>query len=347
MVKTIAVFNNKGGVSKTTTSFYLGWGLAELGKKVLLIDADPQCNLTGLCLGMEGISGFSDPGTTYPSSNIHSALVDLFSGAPGFNIQPVAPTRIDARENLYLMPGHVRFSEFETTLGTAQGLTGGISTLQNIPGSLHHLIDITAEAGEFDVAIIDLSPGLGSINQNIVTGSDLLLLPMRPDIFSLMAIESLAKVLPEWVNLNNRIADFGVFDGAAFPVERSNLKLVGAIAQNYKIRSGEPTSSFRKYFSEMDAALQNILIPELGNNDMLLGAEEYADLSLPDHPYMLSMVPDFNSLIGLAMDSMKPVYALTQEDSPNKGVIWNQEKTKIDDFRSLYDDLAMKVSKLL
>jgi cellulose biosynthesis protein BcsQ len=48
VAKVIALFNNKGGVSKTTTCFNLGWMLAEHGKTVIMVDADPQCNLTGL-----------------------------------------------------------------------------------------------------------------------------------------------------------------------------------------------------------------------------------------------------------------------------------------------------------
>lgn len=50
-MKSIAFFNHKGGVSKTTTTFNLGWMLATLGKKVVMVDLDAQCNLTGLVLG--------------------------------------------------------------------------------------------------------------------------------------------------------------------------------------------------------------------------------------------------------------------------------------------------------
>jgi cellulose biosynthesis protein BcsQ len=47
MAKVVALFNHKGDVSKTTTTFHLGWMLAKLGRSVLLVDADPQCNLSG------------------------------------------------------------------------------------------------------------------------------------------------------------------------------------------------------------------------------------------------------------------------------------------------------------
>lgn len=57
MAKIISLFNHKGGVSKTTTAFHLGWKMAEKNKKVLLVDLDSQCNLTGMVLGWEDIDG--------------------------------------------------------------------------------------------------------------------------------------------------------------------------------------------------------------------------------------------------------------------------------------------------
>ena len=53
MAKLISLFNHKGGVSKTTTAFNLGWMIARHGRRVLLVDCDPQCNLTGTVLGFE------------------------------------------------------------------------------------------------------------------------------------------------------------------------------------------------------------------------------------------------------------------------------------------------------
>jgi cellulose biosynthesis protein BcsQ len=55
MAIVISFFNHKGGVSKTTTAFYLGWMLARKGKRVMLVDCDPQCNLTGMVLGLEDL----------------------------------------------------------------------------------------------------------------------------------------------------------------------------------------------------------------------------------------------------------------------------------------------------
>ncbi|MCP3896271.1 ParA family protein, partial [Moraxella sp.] len=58
MAKRIALFNHKGGVSKTTTTFNLGWMLALKGKRIIMVDADPQCKLTGLVLAEEEFEDF-------------------------------------------------------------------------------------------------------------------------------------------------------------------------------------------------------------------------------------------------------------------------------------------------
>jgi cellulose biosynthesis protein BcsQ len=70
--KTIVLFNHKGGVSKTTTTFNLAWALTIKGKKVLLVDGDPQCNLTGLLLGDQFDEYYSSESTMH--NNIKDAV---------------------------------------------------------------------------------------------------------------------------------------------------------------------------------------------------------------------------------------------------------------------------------
>jgi len=131
--KIIALFNHKGGVSKTTTTFNLGWMLALKGKKVILVDADPQCNLTGMVLGYKGESELADFYEKEKERNIRSALAPAFESRPKL-IEPVDCVPVKGVDGLFLLPGHIRFSEYETTLGIAQELSGSIHTLQNLPG---------------------------------------------------------------------------------------------------------------------------------------------------------------------------------------------------------------------
>src|SRR5439155_21998360 len=80
--KRIAMFNHKGGVSKTTTTFHLGWMLASRGHRALLVDGDPQCNLSGLILGFRGETDFEKFYETEGTGNIRSGLAPAFESQP-------------------------------------------------------------------------------------------------------------------------------------------------------------------------------------------------------------------------------------------------------------------------
>jgi len=198
MVQKIAFFNHKGGVSKTTTTFNLGWMLAEKGKRVIIVDTDPQCNLTGMALTNESEDREERLQAIYNTcSNIKTALAPAFESQPRL-IEAVDCIPIDGRDDLFLLPGHVGLAEYEVTLGIAQELSGSIQALKNLPGAITYLLDETAERFQADYILIDMSPSLGSINQNILMTSNFFIVPTTADFFSVMAIDSLTKILPKW-----------------------------------------------------------------------------------------------------------------------------------------------------
>jgi cellulose biosynthesis protein BcsQ len=136
MVQKIAFFNHKGGVSKTTTTFNLGWMLAEKGKRVIIVDTDPQCNLTGMALAKESEDREERLQAIYNTYyNIKTALAPAFESQPRL-IEAVDCIPIDGRDRLFLLPGHVGLAEYEVTLGIAQELSGSIQALKNLPGAI-------------------------------------------------------------------------------------------------------------------------------------------------------------------------------------------------------------------
>ncbi|MDN5793473.1 MAG: AAA family ATPase, partial [Brevibacterium aurantiacum] len=197
MSKSIAFFNNKGGVSKTTTCFNLGWKLAERGHRVVMVDADPQCNLTGMVLDLSSANALDTFYDSNPGRNLRDALDPAFTSRP-VPLKPVDCVAVEGRSNLYLVPGHVGLAEYEVSLGIAQQLSESLQALKNLPGSMRFLFDITAASLNAEYVLIDLSPGLGSMNQNLVMTSNYFAIPASPDVFSVMAMESLARVLPRW-----------------------------------------------------------------------------------------------------------------------------------------------------
>src|SRR5271156_3215085 len=171
MSKRIALFNHKGGVSKTTTTFNLGWMLASQGNRVVLVDADPQCNLTGMVLGYGGRTELDQFYEQERGRNIKAGLAPSFESRPS-PIEAVDCVPVLGQANLFLLPGHIGLSEYEVTLGIAQELSGTIQTLQNLPGSISYLLQVTAQHHNADYVLIDMNPSLSSINQNLLMTSD-------------------------------------------------------------------------------------------------------------------------------------------------------------------------------
>jgi cellulose biosynthesis protein BcsQ len=134
---TIVLFNHKGGVSKKTTSFNLGWKLSEYEYTVVLVDADPQCNLTGM---VTGYTELADLDQFYEKvverGTIYSGLTPAFEAQPR-EVSAVPLLEVKGRKNLHLLPGDIRLAEYENTLGIAQELSGSIQALQNLPVVCH------------------------------------------------------------------------------------------------------------------------------------------------------------------------------------------------------------------
>jgi cellulose biosynthesis protein BcsQ len=197
MGKIINLFNHKGGVSKTTTVFNLAWMLGTMGKKVIVADFDPQCNLTGMVLGYKGVEDLEGTYKESPANNIKDALSPAFESKPR-QITGAECIAVPGNDNLLLLPGHIGLAEYETTLGIAQELSGSLLALRNLPGSIRFMLSATLGKYNADYLIVDMSPSLGPINQNLLMTCDHFIVPLHPDYFSAMALSSLSRVLPRW-----------------------------------------------------------------------------------------------------------------------------------------------------
>jgi len=345
MVQKIAFFNHKGGVSKTTTTFNLGWMLASKGKKVILVDTDPQCNLTGMALGEETEDDEARIAAIYNTrSNIKTGLAPAFESQPRA-IEAVDCIPIEGRDGLFLLPGHVGFAEYEVTLGIAQELSGSIQALKNLPGSITDLLEKTAKGFDADYILIDMSPSLGAINQNLLMTSDFFIVPTTADFFSLMAINSLGKVLPRWLAWARSASRLPILQEASYPFPEVRLKFLGTIVQNYRIIHGRETKAYQTWIERIQRATCEQLIPILQRNEATLSQDVYKNLSL-DESLTLTKIPNFNSLIAMSQEYGVPIYELTLEQlNANRqvGPVADAQKEKQQQFKAIFSDLADKV----
>ncbi len=341
----ISLFNHKGGVSKTTTAFNLGWMLATKGKKVLLADCDPQCNLTGMVLGFKGSDEFASIYESGGVRNIRDGLAPAFESRPA-PIDPVTCEPIDGQPNMFLIPGHIGLAEYEVTLGIAQELSGSLVTLQNLPGSLHHLFRLTALKYNIDYILVDMSPSLGPINQNLLMTSDYFLVPMAPDYFSVMATDSLASVLPKWRAWAKQAQGVAVLQKATYPFPVVNPKFLGTVVQKYRLREGQtPSAAFQKWIEEIENGIQEKLLPALKAADMLMSDAAYQSINIPPGKPLLQM-SDFNSLIALSQKHKVPIFALSDAQLEQTGVVLERTKKSMLQFRDLFSDAADRIIAL-
>ena len=187
----IAFFNNKGGVGKTTllcnVAAFLG---GELGKKVLIVDADPQCNATQLMLDDNIVYNLYD---SHDAFTIHSIIHPLSIGK-GYSTS-IEPRKVSDYD-VDLIPGDPRLALKEDLLSKdwQDAVAGDIRGLRT--SFLFH--ELLTRCSHYDFVLFDVGPSLGSINRCVLLASNFFVSPMSIDIFSLRAIENISTAILEW-----------------------------------------------------------------------------------------------------------------------------------------------------
>lgn len=333
----IILFNHKGGVSKTTTSYNLGWMLASLGKKVLLVDADPQCNLSSLLLADKFESYYYDDKTRL--HNIKDGVEATFKNKPK-TIEAVECFSPEENTNLFLLAGHMDLSEYDASLSFAQNSNNAIAALENLPGSFNELIEKTCVRYAIDFVIIDLNPGLSAINQNLFISSDVFIIPTNPDPFSVMAISTLSTVLTRWIDWADRMRP--LFKDATYPLPDTRPKFIGEIIQRFNIRKGQAAKPYRDNINEIKEFVKTKFVPSIKAKDMLFSDTAYRELEIPDDFCILEL-KDFQGLLPKAYEAKVPVFALTDKQLNETGAILDGMKNNRDKFKQDFEKLANKI----
>jgi len=221
-----------------------------------------------MVLGYRGIENLDQIYSESPANNVKDCLSPAFESKPR-QIEAAECLDVPGCDNLLLLPGHIGLSEYETTLGIAQQLSGSLIALKNLPGAIRFLLDKTGDKYESDYVLVDMSPSLGPINQNVLMTSDHFIVPLHPDYFSSMALRSLARSLPKWAAWAESAYALDVLLEADYPFPQPNTKFIGAVVQNYRPRNGSPAKAFQRWIDELREGLEKIFIPQLVTSNLL------------------------------------------------------------------------------
>ena len=256
-MKIISIFNNKGGVGKTTLTYHLANILAEMGKKVLILDLDSQCNISLYGMKEEQLeetwkqedaiieNGFSSVNHDSEDFNslfkttrtTHFLLKTVEEGISDFD---ELPPPFSMSNNLDLIPGRLTLFMYENKIaerwtGMFLGEPLSIRTVTKI----RKLAESYTEKHDYDFVIIDTSPNLGTLNKVIISTVDGFMIPCLPDMFSLYGIKNIGKVLTQWQR------DFKVCFSIISEEKRKEfpekaVRFLGYTIYNAKKRSNQP-----------------------------------------------------------------------------------------------------------
>jgi chromosome partitioning protein len=195
MARILAVANQKGGVGKTTTAINLGASLALADQRVLLVDADPQCNLT---------SGVGLKGQQAPAGNVYDALMTDTAEDPGVY---VLPTNVSG---LFAIPSDRNLAGAEVELVP---MIARETRLRRVIAPLRD---------RFDYILIDCPPSLGLLTLNALVASDAVLIPLHCEYF---ALEGLADLVGTLKRVRSHLNPDLDIDGVVLTMydERTNL----------------------------------------------------------------------------------------------------------------------------
>ena len=317
-MKTIAFFNNKGGVGKTSLIYHLSWMFAEMGVRVLAADLDPQANLTAMCFAEEELERFYD---NPDRATISTAVTPLMRGVGDVRLS--APRAVS--ERFHIVPGDLNLSEFEDDLSTEwpECLDRNERAFR-VSAAFHRVIAHAGSECRADLVLIDVGPNFGAINRAALISADYVVIPVAPDLFSVRGLENVGRRLKSWrIEWQDRIArapDLG------FSLPAGKMEPIGYVVSRHTQFASGVVKAYQRWIDK---------IPEVYRGSV-------DDPPIPDDGLMLGRLRDYRSLIAMAQEARKPMFLL----KPGDGAIGGHQgavRSAHDDFFDLAISIAEKV----
>lgn len=329
-VPVIAFFNNQGRVGRTTLAQHLAWMYRELELRVLLVDLDPQADLTAALLDEDRLEEiWCDESDAPPEAapgrrgTVWDALLPLASGV-GDILEP----RLEEIDwALHLIAGDIGLSRFEEALSTSwDACSDGDARAFRMQSAFWRIAQSAARTLEARVVIVDLGPNLGAINRSVLVASDHVVFPIAPDLHSQQGLKNVGATLrawrDQWAERRARNPD------PALELPPGRMEPVGYVFLHRIERLSRPVFSYAKWFERVPFEYaRSILCDESLSGDTIR------------ERHQLSKLRNFHGLMHLGKEARKPVFHLREAD----GVFGSHSTTVL---RSWFEfrDLAVGIA---
>ena len=325
-MKTIIFFNNKGGVGKTTLAYHVGYMLAELRKNVLMLDLDPQMNLTSMMLTDERLSEIYEE--EIPQLTIISSIRPVIKG-----IGDIKPAHLEhITERLFLIPGDLELSAFEDRLSDnwTKCLDGDELAFRTI-SVFHRIIKEAAGRTQADYCLIDVGPNFGAINRATLIAADDVIIPMVADLFSLMGLrnvgETLEKWRKEWVERLKKNPEPNL------SLPNALMQPMGYIVIQHGVKENHPVKAYLKWANRIPLYFQEYVLNRYNFVNI--------DTTIENDSDCLAVLKHYRSLMPMAMETHKPIFFLKPADGAI-GAHFQAVKEVYKDFKALCERIIAK-----
>lgn len=259
----LAVYNHKGGVGKTTLTINLAYALSRLGRKVLLVDSDPQCNLTSYLVDDEVVDSLLDDSDTAKGRTLWSGLKPVAQGIGSPRQIPTIET-----SGLHLLPGDIRISEFESLLDSfwldcaTRRVRGYIGT-----SALSDLVNQTANLIDADYVFYDAGPNIGPLNRIILLDCDHFIVPAACDLFSVRALKTLGHTLRDWISQWDHAKQFAPDGVTTLP---GKPHFLGYVPQRFRVYGSSMSRGHSFYLGQLEKRVYSDIVEPLRKLDEAL-----------------------------------------------------------------------------
>jgi len=296
--KKLAFFNNKGGVGKTTLAYNTAVKFAEAGYKTVLVDLDPQCNLSLLAMGEDFIKN----NLLLNTNNVYTMLKQVIDGGGDINKKSIFE-EIGDTGNLSILPGSINLSQYENSLITSWGeAANGQERGYFSTSAISRFLNYKGLSEEIDIFVIDTSPTLGLLNRVIFLDIDYFLTPLMPDAFSLQGITNLGNTFEDWrenwkmtakvLAKNKAISADKVLDGDAL--------FIGYTINSYNQYGKQPIKDNREWMKKMPEVIKKNLSEKHCKNGLV-------EIS---HTKPLAIMKDYGALSPASQNKNKAIFDL-------------------------------------
>ena len=241
----ITLFNHKGGVGKTTLTANIAFALAEMGRSVLLVDSDPQCNLTAYLLPDDDVDKLLNQSSCSEGRTIWTAVSPVVHNTgPGRLVEPIA-----VEGGVKLLPGDIKLFEFEELLydSWTDSLKRRLGALR-ATASISTLVSQIHRQSPLDYVFYDTGPNIGPLNRVLLLDSDFFVVPVACDLYSVRALATLGQALYKWIFDAQTIAAIAPADAELLP---SAPVFLGYIPQRFKVYGRSMAAEEHIYLREI------------------------------------------------------------------------------------------------